>query len=204
VTIPRRSALRRPGIRVHRCVSVIPADLVVIDEVPCTSVARTLLDIAAPLRPRPLEKAIEQAHILGTYDHRAVLEVLDRAAGHRGVRGLRRALGLGRPGEAVTRSGLEEAVLGLGRRAGLPEPEVNAWVMLGGEHFQIDFVWRRQRVAVEVDSFKYHRTRGAFARDRRRDQLLQVEGWGHARFADMQIADEPAHVAAVLRHLLAA
>jgi very-short-patch-repair endonuclease len=79
---------------------------------------------------------------------------------------------------------------------------VNAWILLSGEHIQFDFVWRRQRAVVEVDGFKFHRSRGAFRRDRRRDQLLDLEGWKRSRFADEQVDKEPDHVERVIRRLL--
>jgi very-short-patch-repair endonuclease len=100
------------------------------------------------------------------------------------------------------RGALEENLLALCRRCGLPQPSVNAWILLGGEHAQLDFVWRRQRAVVEVDGFRFHRSRGAFRRDRKRDQLLELEGWKRARFADVQIDEEPDHVERVLRRVL--
>jgi very-short-patch-repair endonuclease/predicted transcriptional regulator of viral defense system len=202
VTVPRRSALRHRGIRVHRSLTLMPQDLTVVEAVPCTSVARTLLDIAALLAPRPLEKAVEEAEILELYDHAAVLDVIDRAAGQPGIRRLCQVLGIARPSETRTKSDLEENLLALCRRRGLPQPSVNAWILLGGEPVQIDFVWRRQRAVVEVDGFRFHRSRGAFRRDRKRDQLLELEGWKRARFADAQIDAEPDHVEEVIRRVL--
>ena len=203
VTIPRRSSLRRPGIRVHRSLCLTDADAAAVDSVPCTSIARTLLDVATRLDARGLERAVEQAHILEVYDHRAVVSVLERAPGQPGVRRLREVLGIARPGETRTKSDLEDDLLALCRRRGLPQPGVNAWILLGGEHAQVDFLWRQERVVVEVDGYKYHRGRGAFGRDRRRDQLLQVEGWGHARFADVQVVAAADHVVDVIERLLA-
>ena len=204
VTVPRRSSLRHPRIRIHRSLSLTVSDVAFVDQVPCTSVARTLLDIASVLDARGLEKAIERAHILEVYDHAAVYALIHRATGRRGVRRLRTAVGSVRPGETITKSDLEEAMLALCRHRRLPEPGVNAWVLLCGEYHQIDFVWRRERVAVEVDGYRFHRNRGAFRRDRRRDQLLEIEGWGHARFADAQIGAEADHVEDVLLRLLSA
>jgi predicted transcriptional regulator of viral defense system len=39
VTVPRRSSLRHPGIRIHRRPTLMPQDRTVVDAVPCTSVA---------------------------------------------------------------------------------------------------------------------------------------------------------------------
>ena len=202
VTVPRRSHLRHQGIRVHRSLTLAGTDVALIDSVPCTSVARTLLDIAPLLQRRQLERAIEQAHVLELYDHPSVIDVLERHRGQPGSRRLRAGIGIARPGQTITKSGLEESMLALCRRHALPEPEVNAWILLAGEHHQVDFAWRAQWVAVEIDSWKYHRTRGAFGRDRRRDQLLAAEGWKHARFTDLEVTEEQRHIAGVVQRLL--
>ncbi len=89
------------------------------------------------------------------------------------------------------------------RSARLPEPRLNAHIILGGVHTEVDFLWQSERVVVEVDSWRYHRQRGQFRRDRRRDQLLELEGWGHARFTDDEVVGDSRHVEGVLSSLLA-
>jgi very-short-patch-repair endonuclease len=78
---------------------------------------------------------------------------------------------------------------------------VNEWITVAGEEMQVDFLWRTQRLVVETDGFRTHRTRQAFKRDRRRDQLLAAEGWRHARFTWGEVAHERHHVTRVLRDL---
>ena len=202
VTIPRRSALRRSGIRIHRSTTLINEDEAVVDGVPCTSVARTLLDISSVLDDRGVERAVERAEILQVYDHRKVEAVLTRAAGQPGTRRLGRVIGIVRPGETVTESSLEEAMLALCRRCGFPEPIVNHEMLLGGERAKVDFFWPEQRVVVETDSFKYHKTQAAFRRDRQRDRLLELEGYGHARFADGEFDDDIAGIEQALEALI--
>jgi very-short-patch-repair endonuclease len=198
VTVPRRSHLKHPGVRIHRRETLISEDRTAVNAVPCTSVARTLLDIAPLIHERALEKAIERAEIQEVYDHRAIVSLLGRARGQPGTRRLADVLGIGRPGCTVTNSSLEELMLGLCRRWNLPQPEVNAELLLGGQRAQVDFLWREQRVVIEVDGFKYHRTRAAFRRDRRRDRLLELEGYGHARFADEEFDTAQAEIRATL------
>ena len=89
VTTPNRGSPR--GIRVHRVRSLHPDDVAVIDGVPVTSVARTLLDLADVLQPRQLIRAIEQAERLQIFDLRAVERLLARSRGRR-VRVLRNAM----------------------------------------------------------------------------------------------------------------
>jgi very-short-patch-repair endonuclease/predicted transcriptional regulator of viral defense system len=203
VTVERAVNRRHMGIRVHRRETLSAEDAGIVNGIPCTSVARTLLDLASVTDDRATEKALEQAEILQIYDHLAVERLLKRMWGRPGAPRLARVAGLARPGATLTRSSLEDAMLAICRDAGLPEPEVNADVLLEGIHLEIDFVWRAARVAIEIDSWKYHRQHGQFRRDRRRDQLLELSGWAHVRFTDVEISDEPAHVEAVVRRLLA-
>ena len=202
VTILRRNGLARPGIRVHRSTCLMPADRALVDGIPCTSVARTLLDLAGVVPPRVLERACDQAEVLRLLDWAAMEDLLSRARGHAGVRKLRAVLETGHVGRDITRTELEQRFLPLCRGADLPPPEVNAWMALAREEMQVDFLWRRHRVIVEVDGFATHRTRQAFQRDRRRDQLLTLAGWRVIRFTWDDVTKDPARVIDVLRKLM--
>ena len=52
--------------------------------IPITTIARTLLDLAATVRPDRLERALAQAERLQLYDHRAITDVLSEATGTEG------------------------------------------------------------------------------------------------------------------------
>ena len=103
------------------------------------------------------------------------------------------AAGLARPqcgvdlhhAPSLTRSEAEQRLLELIRQAGLPAPETNAR-LLG---YEVDFLWRAQKLVVEVDGFAFHSTREAFERDRRRDTTLQAAGYRVIRFSYVQIVD---------------
>jgi hypothetical protein len=127
VTVERSAGLSRPGIRIHRSRCLSDADRCVVRGIPCTSVPRTLLDVAASV-PRPvLERACDQAQVLRLLDWTAVDELFVRAGGCRGVRSLRVALQID-PVDGVPRSELERRFLGLCRSASLPSPAVNEWL----------------------------------------------------------------------------
>jgi very-short-patch-repair endonuclease len=82
-------------------------------------------------------------------------------------------LATGNERPAVTRSQAEERFLALIRTAELPSPDVN--VPLHG--FEVDFLWREQRLVVEIDGYAYHSDRQAFERDRSRDATLAAHGY---------------------------
>ena len=65
-----------------------------------------------------------------------------------------------------------------------------------------DFVWRQQRLVVETDGVKYHRTRAAFESDRRKDQRLTLAGWRVLRITWRQLKAEPERIAKMIRRAL--
>jgi very-short-patch-repair endonuclease len=202
VTIPRPAALSRPGIRVHRSAYVSGADQSAVRGVPCTSVPRTLLDLATVVNRTLLERACDQAEIQRLVDWSTVHHQLTTARGRRGVRRLRAVLGTGERGNGAPRSDLEQKFLALCRRAALPSPAVNQWLAVSGEEMQVDFVWHGPRVVVETDGFRTHGTRRAFREDRRRDRLLGLEGWRVVRFTWDDLTNDPEHVMRVVRDLV--
>lgn len=97
-----------------------------------------------------------------------------------------------------TRSDLEEDFLGLCGGHGIPAPEVN--VKVG--RLTVDFLWRRQRLAVETDSYAYHRGQVAFQDDRARDLELRRHGFEVRRYSELQVNAAPAEIAVDLREAL--
>jgi Protein of unknown function (DUF559)/Transcriptional regulator, AbiEi antitoxin len=199
VTAPGRTGRSRKGIDVHRATGLEERDVTTVDGIPCTSVARTLLDLSTTLDGTALERAIEQAEKLRIFDLTAVVEVMERAGDRRGGPELREALAAYVPEPAFARSVLEKRFLALCRAAEVPMPRANN-VTDGDE---VDFTWPDRRLMVEADSVRHHSTRAAFERDRRRDQRLTAAGWRVVRFTWRQIDEAPAEVTATLRSLLA-
>jgi very-short-patch-repair endonuclease len=97
-----------------------------------------------------------------------------------------------------TRSDLERDFLSLCRRYGIPAPEVN--VKVG--RWTVDFLWRRQMIAVETDFYDYHRGRVAFQDDRARELALRQRGFAVHRFSEEQVNERPEEVATDLRDAL--
>ena len=203
VTVPSPGARARRGIDVHRSRTLTPTDVTVEDAIPCTTVARTLVDLGDVVDTRSLEQAVDQAEALRLFDLRAVEEVLARAGRRRGV-GLLGAVLAELSAPAFTESEFEERFLALCRGASLPSPEVQAWIVFeDGTSFRADFLWRARSLVVETDGYAFHSSRGAFERDRRRDQRLKLAGYEVIRFTWREIADEPERVLGTVRVLLA-
>lgn len=179
----------RPPLRLHEARSLAAEDRALRDGIPVTSLARTLLDLAATVRFEWLEKMIERSEDLELFDLRAVEELLDRTVGHQGHGRLCRAIALYKP-SSFTRSGLERRFLELCLEAGLPQPRSN-FVVHG---FELDCYWPEYRFAVELDVFETHGTRAAFERDRKRQEDLMLHGIAMTRVTGPRLEREPREV----------
>jgi Transcriptional regulator, AbiEi antitoxin/Protein of unknown function (DUF559) len=176
VSTPLRSGRsKRQGIRLHRCSSLIAGMTTRRHGIPVTTPARAIADLRGSVPPWQWRRAVRQAEL----------------AGYR--------LGPGIETDG-TRSDLEGDFLRICRRAGIPAPEVN--VKVG--RWTVDFLWRAQRLAVETDSYRYHRGRIAFQDDHSRELDLRRHGFEVRRFDERQIDEEPERVAADLMDALAA
>jgi predicted transcriptional regulator of viral defense system len=202
-TLPARDARARTGIEVHRSATLTEADVARVDGIPCTSVARTLVDLGDHAKRRHVERAVDQAELLRLFDLRAVQDALGRAGRRRGA-GMLRAVLADYAGPTLTRLELEERFLALCRGGSLPIPEANAWITLAdGVAYQADFLWRAEGLIVETDGRDVHTTRAAFEHDRLRDQRLTLAGFTVVRFTWRQVTGEPQRVLRTTRRLLA-
>jgi hypothetical protein len=171
--------------------------------IPCTSVARTLLDYAGAVPEWELHKAVAQAEVLGILDPAAVRSVLRRGRGRRGVARLRLIIDTLHPQTKRSRSELERLFLTMCVAAHLPHPEVNIWLEVpGGAPLQADFLWRDARLIVEADSRQFHDTSSAFEEDRKREQRFQLGAWRVSRCTWAQVEREPRRLATTIWALL--
>jgi very-short-patch-repair endonuclease len=186
VTVSARRCPARPGLRIHRVTALAHDEATEVRRIRVTTVPRTLLDLSATLRPRELEQALAQAERRYAGTQRRLVALLARYPARPGTPALRELLG--GPGQpALARSEAEDRFLALVRRAGLPDPESN--VRFHG--YELDFLWREQAFAVEIDGYAFHGDRDAFEADRRRDADLAAHGIQVMRITWRQIANEP-------------
>jgi REase_MTES_1575 len=196
VTTPRGQRARR-GIQFHRS-SLPPDEATTKDGIPVTTVPRTLFDLATILRPRQLERALNEAEIRHLWDELSLLDLLRRYPRRAGRCAVRAVLEARNAGAKTIRSDLEVEFLEFVDAAGFPEPKLNDEV----EDFEVDAVWRRERVVVELDSRTFHLTAAAFEQDRERDRILQAAGWRPIRVTSRQLRHAPDRLQADLRRLL--
>ncbi|MGI8461510.1 MAG: type IV toxin-antitoxin system AbiEi family antitoxin domain-containing protein [Solirubrobacterales bacterium] len=189
-------ARSRKGVRVH--VSRLePVDVWHRDGIPLTSPGRTLLDLGACLDADDYERAVAEAWARGLVRRSELEAHVDRNLRRPGTPALRSLLELDRD-PARTRSKAERLLLRLIRTAGLPEPETNGRV--GG--FEVDCVWREQKLVVEFDSWAFHSSRRAFERDRRKDAELLALGYRVLRLTWRRLTRAPDEVITALSRAL--
>ena len=195
VSLASRSGRRwREGIRLHRPVALVKDDRTDHRGIPVTTVPRTLIDLAEVLGTRTLERTLDEAEYLRLLDRGELTSAIERNRTRTGAARLTATLARHEPGTTRTRSPLEEAFLLLTRRAGLPQPEVNA--RLGP--FTIDFLWRNERLAVETDGRRSHERDRQRERDSTRDAWLAAHGYRPLRFTWAQVTQRPEEVLAAL------
>jgi hypothetical protein len=191
VTSPTRAGRRYKRLRVHDGSGLAATDVTRVENIPCTAVPRTLLDLA---ETGPVRRAVERAEALGIFDLAAIDELLGRSNGRRGAQRLWQAVTDAQP--TWTRSDIEDMVLTICENAGLPRPLVNVWIPELG--IEVDFVWPDLRLIVEADGHESHGSRTAIERDHKRDRRLRALGWRVERFTWREIVHEPELVAAAL------
>jgi very-short-patch-repair endonuclease len=200
VEVTRRSGgTTRRAIWLHQTRFLPSAHVTVRNEIPVTSIERTVLDMAARVKERDLERMVIDADRAGLVDWPQLRRVVDGSNGRKGSGRLRRvATGID-PRSRDTRSPLEVDFLALCREAGLPRPEVNVLV----EGYMVDFLWGAERFVAETDGYAFHRDRRAFERDRERDLDLAAAGYEVGRFTYRMITDRPGTCAKRIHEALA-
>jgi very-short-patch-repair endonuclease len=199
VTVPGKKTRVRGAIRRHSTRSLPPAETTTRLRIPCTTVERLLIDLAATRSPE-LERAVEQAFVNRLIGRTRMLDALGRATGRTGTGQLRHLLAGLLPQLPFTRSELERRFLKVVANDNLPMPIVNRH----REEHRVDFHWPASKLIVETDGRGVHDNPYAFEEDRRRDLDLELAGWHVIRLTWRQIAQQPERVLVLLRKRLTA
>ena len=194
--VPRHHPAPRGVVR-HRARNLVEADRAIVEGIPVTSVARTLLDLAWKLSGDQLRRALARAEDLRLLDLEAIHAVIERNRGHHGARRLRYALSIyERP--VYSRSEFERRFVDYLVGSGLPRP-ATGWNEVG---YELDVYWPELRFGVELDAYETHGTRDAFERDHDRDLALALAGIETVRVSERQFRREPDEIAARIATLL--
>jgi very-short-patch-repair endonuclease len=195
VTIRRRSALERVGIKVRSRPKLPERSVVRRFGIPVTSPTQTLIDLATELKPLRLERAVNQADVHDLVDPETLRRSLDVYVGMPGAKTLRTMLD--RHTFRLSDSDLEIYFRPLALAAGFLVPLTKQWVL----GYEVDFHFPDHGLIVETDGLRYHRTPAQQARMVKRDQTHTSHGFRVLRFTHWQIAHAPNEVADVLRRV---
>lgn len=199
---------RLDGVVLHR-VRRLPdaADVVMLNGLPVTGPARTVVDLAAVVGPNRLRHIIETQVRDDNPSSADLIACFERVA-RQGVPGsgeLRRQLHLLFGERPVTRSALEGALWRLMEANGIVGFESQfrpPWY--DGLRGVVDFAHPGRRMVVEADGRRWHSREQEMAEDRRRDRLAARHGWVTMRFTWAEIQGRPTAVASELRAVVAA
>ncbi len=199
IEVMRRSGgARHSGVRLHQTRLLDPAEVTEEAGIPVTSIERTILDLAARLDDRQLERVLVAADRSSRLSWTTLARLLERRRGRKGTGRLLRIVGEVDPVAIEARSGPEVDFLALCRREMLPAPAVN--VLIAGH--LVDFLWAGERVIVEVDSYAYHGDRSAFERDHETDLDLIAAGYDVHHITDRMLSRDPRPFVANVRRAL--
>lgn len=186
------------GIRFHRVRAPRREEVGTVDGIPCTSPARTLVDLAGTVGDWTMRSCFERAAQRKALDIPAIEASMD--PGRRGNPALRKLIDEWRKAAPVAKKGrlkspLEAKVLPLLVQRHLPSPHLNAPVEIANGRIEVDFLWPDHRFVVEADSRDFHGTDLAFERDRWRDRELMRVGYSTLRVTHHQAERESEAVA---------
>jgi hypothetical protein len=206
VIAPPERGRKIDGIRFHRVRPPRRDERGTVEGIPCTSPARTLVDLAGTIGDRTLRSCFERAAQRKILDIPAIEASMD--PGRRGMPALRSLAEDWRRAAPLTKKGrlkspLEAKVLPLVLHRGVPPPLLNAPVQIASGRIEVDFLWPDHRFVVEADSRAFHSTPLAFERDRWRDRELLHAGYTSLRVTHQEAEREAAAVAHTISKTLA-
>jgi very-short-patch-repair endonuclease len=204
VTVPRKKRPRR-GIRVHR-VPALPTIATTIHRgIPITTPAQTILDLSGAMySDRAFRRVVHEAQARKLVSVSTLQAAIDRARPRRpGIARLRTEIA---DGAKPTRSGLEDDMVEILRRNGVPSFETNVHVPGTPAWVEVDVLFRAQRLVIEVDGTRWHSTPFRRELDAYKQTLVEAAGHHVIRVTDDEVAppEEPGTMTRVWQGLGAA
>ncbi|HVE93805.1 MAG TPA: hypothetical protein VNB24_02705 [Acidimicrobiales bacterium] len=178
VTIARRTGSRVRGVILHRSNKLPDSHVTVIQGVPVTTLARTLVDLSAVVSPARLGLIVDDARRRGLITYAQVQEIREelRARGRRRTRVVDRVLGPRLESNRLDASRKEKVVAKWLRDAGL-HAQQQVKVIIKGKARYLDFGFLPEKVGLEYQGFNDHTVFGKFTDDQERTSELQLAGW---------------------------
>jgi len=177
LTVPAGRSARNPLGRVHRSEVLPEGDVTRLEGIPVTRPARSLIDLASVVGRDALEEAVDDVPCRRLVSLAELVSRTTDLAGRRGTASLARIL------EAWDSSPLPDGVaeMRVVRRLlahGLPRPTPQQRITVAGNFIaRVDLAYPEERLAIELDSFRWHAGRRHFRNDRQRGNRIAAAGW---------------------------
>lgn len=206
VEISVRSGRRIDRTIVHRRISADDPPVTVIDGIPATGIARTLLDLASVVSIEQAGRALDEALRRRATTLQGVRELLQSLGPHGrpGSKALRRLIEARDTRDLLTESRLEASLLHVLRKHAVPLP-VPQFPVLDGAVFvaRLDFAYPAIKIGIEADGYRWHGSPEDWRRDLRRENRLKLLGWTLLRFSWEDVHARPETVASQVRAAVA-
>lgn len=181
LTVPPGKRPSMAGVKLHHSSLMGLAEPTERQGVPCTGRGRTVVDLAAVVTPARLGRVID-AVLRNGFLRPSDLYAVHAAHARRGRQGcaaLRAVLDDRLGDDPVPLSEWSRMVEDLLVGSGLSRPRLEYRICddAGALLAQVDLAYPAHRVAIELDSVRYHLNRESFISDPRRRNRLTVAGW---------------------------
>ena len=202
ITVEGRRRSELAGVVAHTTARLDRSDVTVRRGIPVTTPARTLLDLGAVVSFAEVEVAVEDAlhRRLATYE--GLVRQLERsgAPGRNGTGVLRAVLAARDPRAAPTESLLEDVLVRILRRGGLPAPVRQHRVRAPGHApVRVDLAYPGERIAIEAQSVAWHAGKEDLQRTCRKRNLLVALGWCLLEFTWEDTRERPELICETVR-----
>jgi hypothetical protein len=193
VTVVGTMKPRHDALHVHRAKTIDPLDRAVVDSIPVTGSALTLLNLGAVLPFEVVALATQDAIIRNVVSTLDLVCVLERAGGRGkpGTAALRAIVDSALPSD-VLESRLEADFERLIKTMAVPAPQWQySFTCDDGLDVRFDAAWPDIKVAAEVDGRLWHSTKKDFEADMARRRSIMLSGWALYSFGYTDVRQRP-------------
>jgi hypothetical protein len=203
LTLPPGRAWNRPasdGVVFHTA-DLPPEHLTTLYQLPVTTAARTVTDLARTLPFGDAVVVADSALHAERVTKPELRQVLDSFASWPGVKQARRVVAFA---DERAGSALESAARVVFDDFGLDPPDLQATIHLPRDAFLVDFYWPAHRVIAEADGPATYTAGDDLAAQFQRDRLLRDAGYKVIRFTGRELTKTPELVITRIRQAFAA
>lgn len=199
----RHRRVHRGQFTVHESKDLRRSDIVVVDAVPTTNPARTIVDLGASAPARFVEKCLDTGLRKQLFTIWDVQRFIMRVArpGRTGVGTVRPLVEERLTWKGITESDLEDLLRRVVATTPYPMPDAQHRLCEANGDFvgRYDFAYPTRFSIIECDSEGFHMDPVSFQRDREKQNRAQMLGWTVYRVTWRQLIDDPDSVRAIIK-----